>query len=421
MTSRPRAIIHLDMDAFYASVEVLDNPALSGKPVIVGGDERRGVVAAASYEARKFGVHSAQPIARAKRLCPHGVFLPVRMARYKEVSERVFGIFRRFTPLVEQLSIDEVFLDVTGSVRLHGPPDTIARKIREAVRKETGLSVSAGVAAVKFVAKIASDLRKPDGLTIVPAGAEKEFLAPLAVGKLWGVGEVTAAALAGMGVRTVGDLAGVPAETLKSRFGAHGSHLHLLSNGIDDRPVETEEEAKSIGHEDTYPEDILDREVLKRELLSLAERVAARLRRHGVRGRTVTLKVKYHDFRQVTRAATLPGATDDGGVIYRTATGLLGKTDAGKMPVRLLGISVARLEGEGEGGERKDPEQLSLFPPGGAMGMKGPAVAAGADTGPAPAASVPAEKKAKLNRAVDAIREKFGKKGIRPATLLGEE
>ena len=203
---RRKEIIHLDLDAFYASVETLDNPDLAGRPVIVGGGEKRGVVSAASYEARRFGVHSAQPMATARRLCPHGVFLPVRMGRYKEMSDRVFGIFHRFSPLVEALSIDEAFLDVTGTDRLFGGAVEIARKIKAAVAAETGLTVSAGVAASKFVAKIASDMNKPDGLTVVPPGKEKEFLTPLPVGKLWGVGKVTEEALNRMGVRTIGDL-----------------------------------------------------------------------------------------------------------------------------------------------------------------------------------------------------------------------
>lgn len=423
MTVPPgRAIIHLDLDAFYASVEVLDDPALRGKPVIVGGDERRGVVSAASYEARRFGVRSAMPVARAKRLCPEGVFLPVRMARYEEVSDSVFEIYRRFTPLVEPLSIDEAFLDVTGSLRLHGTAEGIASKIRAAVRRETGLTVSAGVASVKFVAKIASDIRKPDGLTVVRPGEEKAFLAPLPVEKLWGVGAVTASALHAMGVRTIGDLATVAQETLVRRFGAHGAHLHRLANGIDERGVETESEAKSVGHEDTYPEDIADRSVMNRELLCLAERVAARLRGSGSRGRTVTLKVKYRDFRQVTRAATLPDATDDGSVIHRAAARLLEKTEAGNTPVRLLGISVSRLEeGGGAGADRGGtPEQLPLFGPAGHGGAKGGAVAPGAGRAAEASAAV-LERRRKLNRAVDEIRRKFGKKGIGPATLLDEE
>ncbi|MGZ8441745.1 MAG: DNA polymerase IV, partial [Candidatus Deferrimicrobiaceae bacterium] len=276
-----RGILHLDLDAFYASVEVLDHPELRGKPVIVGGDERRGVVAAASYEARKFGVHSAIPTATAKRLCPKGIFLPVRMSRYAEMSDMVFAIYRRFTPLVEPLSIDEAFLDVTGCDRLFGSAEEAARKIKAAVREETGLTVSAGVAPNKFLAKIASDLGKPDGLTVVPLGGEQVFLDPLPVGKMWGVGKVTGEALLGRGIRTIGDLRRSPREMLVGAFGAHGEHLYELARGIDDRPVETERDAKSIGHEDTFDHDLRDRGAMRRELLSLADRVSSRLRRGG--------------------------------------------------------------------------------------------------------------------------------------------
>jgi DNA polymerase IV len=418
-----RDIIHLDMDAFYASVETLDNPALRGKPVIVGGRDRRGVVCAASYEARRYGVHSAQPAAAAKRLCPHGVFLPVRMARYKEVSEAVFAIFRRFTPLVERLSIDEAFLDVTGSIRLFGPSKTIARAIKEAVRHETGLTVSAGVASSKLVAKIASDMSKPDGLTAVPPGTERAFLAPLPVEKLWGVGHVTRETLEGLGVRTIGDLGRVPAARLERRFGAAGLLLHRLALGVDDRDVEPEGEAKSIGHEDTYPEDVLDPIALRRELLRLSERVAARLRRHEVRGRTVTLRVKYHDFVQVTRAATLAEATDDGREICRCARALLGKTEAGEKPVRLLGISLSNLEGRpggamgqlplfgGTGGSGGRP--VSAVPRSRTTGARGHSAQRGDDGRP----PVDPTRRERLNRALDAIRKKFGERGILPGTL----
>jgi len=401
---RPREIIHLDLDAFYASVETLDNPDLKGKPVIVGGSEKRGVVCAASYEARKFGVHSAQPTATAKRLCPRGIFLPLRMERYQEMSGRVFEIFRRFTPLVEALSIDEAFLDVTDSIRLFGTPADIARKIRSSVQEETGLTVSAGVASNKLLAKIASDMNKPDGLTVVPRGREKEFLGPLPVEKLWGVGKVTREALHRIGVRTMGDLSAVPEEIMDRRFGRNGVQLHRLSRGIDDREVECESEAKSIGHEETYPEDLTEMESIRRELLSLGTRVAARMRRHDAKGKTVTLKVKYRNFTLVTRAVTLERPTDDGGEIYRSVLALLPKTEAGKRPVRLLGISLSRLSG---GEERKagyPAEQLRLF--GGAPPANKTATSA---------------KKEKLNRVVDRIREKYGKKGIRPAALLDEE
>jgi DNA polymerase-4 len=406
-----RVILHLDLDAFYASVEVLDDPSLEGKPVIVGGSERRGVVCAASYEARKFGVHSAQPTATAKRLCPRGIFLPVRMERYRELSDRVFEIFHRFTPLVEALSIDEAFLDVTASIRLFGEGERIAGKIKTCVRKETGLTVSAGVAGNKLVAKIACDLRKPDGLMAVPRGGERGFLAPLPVGRLWGVGKVTQAALHRMGVATIGDLSGIPREVLAKKFGRHGILLHELSHGIDDREVTPEQEAKSIGREDTYSEDLVNPDAVQRELLSLAGRVASLLRRQGVKGRTITLKVKYHDFTLVTRAVTRTRGTDDEGEIYRGVLDLLRKTEAGKRPVRLLGISLSHFSSGDERRGREGPVQLSLFetPP-----AKG---AAGGSAG----LPVSREKKERLNRAVDRIREKFGKKGILPATLLDED
>jgi DNA polymerase-4 len=436
--AHPRAIIHLDMDAFYASVEVRDDPSLRGMPVIVGGSERRGVVCAASYEARKFGVRSAQPMATAHRLCPKGVFLPVRMARYREVSRQVFEIFHRYTPLVEPLSVDEAFLDVTGCGRLFGEPEAIARAIRQAVLDETGLTVSAGVAASKHVAKVASDLDKPDGLVVVPAGTEKAFLAPLSVGRLWGVGKVTRSALERMGIRTIGDLAALPVDALIGKFGAHGALLHALANGIDDRQVETGREVKSVGHEDTYEQDIRGRKTMERQLLDLAHRVASRMRRHGFRGRTVTLKVKYADFEQVTRAESLQQPTDDGGTIYRIARRLLDKTGIDSRPVRLLGISVSNLGGEealslpespdglvresprgggvesGQGGADpkplERPVQLSLFAP-----PVPPAPKAVPPPAPSP------ERQAALNRAVDRIHEKFGRAGILPGRLLEDD
>ena len=244
-------IIHLDMDAFYPSVEVLDNPELKGKPVIVGGSKQRGVVSSASYEARKFGVHSAQPMATAMRLCPNGIVLPVRMARYQEVSERVFEIFYLFTPLVEPLSIDEAFLDVTGSARLFGTAIKIAEKIKQMVVLKTGLTISAGVSPSKFVAKIASDMEKPDGLTVVAPDKVREFLDPLSIKKMWGVGKVTEEALSRLSIHTFKDLRQVPVEVLEKKFGKHGIHMHQLSMGIDERDVVTYHDVKSIGHEDT--------------------------------------------------------------------------------------------------------------------------------------------------------------------------
>ncbi|MBW2203121.1 MAG: DNA polymerase IV [Deltaproteobacteria bacterium] len=389
LKTRQRSIIHLDMDAFYPAVEALDKPDLKGKPVIVGGNRERGVVSSASYEARRFGVHSAQPIATAIRLCPEGIFMPVRMSRYKEVSRQVFAIFHSFTPLVEPLSIDEAFLDLTGAERLMGQTKEIAKKIKETVLKKTGLTVSAGVASSKFTAKIASDIDKPDGLTVVPPDRVREFLDPLPVKKMWGVGKTTQQALARLNVKTFKDLRQIPVEILEKNFGKHGAAMHLLSMGIDERDVEPEREAKSIGHEQTFMEDILNPDQARKEILSLSNRIALRMRREEIRGSTVSLKVKYSDFTQITRAVTLPEPTDDSMEIYSTSCGLLKKTAVGKRPVRLLGISLSRLSSpEGE-------KQLFLFD---------------RDKG--------YRKRKDLNTALDSICDKFGEKSIRPATLI---
>ena len=388
---RQRSIIHLDMDAFYPAVEVLDKPELKGKPVIVGGTKKRGVVSSASYEARRFGVHSAQPIATAIRLCPDGIFMPVRMSRYKEISEQVFAIFHSFTPLVEPLSIDEAFLDLTGAERLMGQTEVIARKIKETVLKKTGLTVSAGVASSKFVAKIASDIDKPDGLTVVQPDRVRSFLDPLPVKKMWGVGKVTQQALARLSVKTFKDLRQIPVEILEKKFGERGTVMHLFSMGIDERDVEPGREPKSIGHEQTFMKDILNPDQARKEILSLANRIALRMRRDEVRGSTVSLKVKYSDFTQIIRAATLPEPTDDSMEIYSTACRLLKKTAVGKRPVRLLGISLSQLS------FREGEKQLMLFDQ---------------DKG--------YQKRKNLNTALDSICDKFGEKSIRPATLISK-
>ena len=390
MGTRVKQIIHLDMDAFYASVEMLDNPALRGQAVIVGGPKQRGVVSAASYEARKFGVHSALPIAVAMRLCPRGVFLPVRMPRYKEISDQIFEIFLRFTPLVEPLSIDEAFLDVTASVRLFGPAEEIAKQIKKQVREEIGLTVSAGAAPSKLVAKIASDLNKPDGLTVVPEGNVQQFLDPLPIEKLWGVGKMTQKDLSLLNVKTIGELSRLPKDLLRRRFGGQGLQLYFLSKGIDDREVQPERMIKSIGREETFPEDILVKGKAVKEVLILSQRVARRLRRHGKAGRTITLKVTYDNFTRVTRSMTLPTATDDGGKIYQVASDLLEKTEIGKKPIRLLGIYLSHLTLPGEG-------QLSLFDQ--ANGLK---------------------KRGRLNQALDVIQDKYGDLAIRPGSLVEE-
>jgi DNA polymerase-4 len=385
----PKQIIHLDMDAFYPSVEALDNPELRGKPVIVGGSKERGVVSSASYEARKFGVHSAQPMATAMQLCPNGIVVPVRMARYQEVSEQVFEIFHIFTPLVEPLSIDEAFLDVTGSSRLFGSPIEIAKKIKQKIVEKTGLTISAGVATSKFVAKVASDMEKPDGLTIVARDKVREFLDPLPIKKMWGAGKVTQKALARIGIHTFKDLRLASVEVLEKEFGKHGRHMHQLSLGIDPRDVVTLHDIKSIGHEDTYSKDILDLEPAKRELLSLANRVARRMRRKGLEGKTITLKVKYSDFKLITRSVTLHHYTNDSADIYSNVCSLLEKTAIGKRPVRLLGISLSNLADTGSG------RQLSLFHQG-----------------------EPHQKRKELNKTADSIFEKFGNRGIRLGSLI---
>jgi len=392
MAPPSRSIIHLDMDAFYASVEQLDDPALKGKPVIVGGSSLRGVVSAASYEARRFKIHSAMPIAQAQKLCPQGVFLPVRMQRYKEISSRIFAIFQKYTPLVEPLSLDEAFLDVTSSGKLFGTAEDIARQIRKDVLEETGLTVSAGVAGSKLVAKIASDVNKPDGLTIVPPGKEAEFLAPLPIRRLWGAGKKTRETLALLGVKTIGDLAALSPKLLEQKFGKHGRSLYHAAKGLDYRDVETAHETKSLGHEFTFDADLVELQTIRRELLELATMVAKRLRRHQLQGRTITLKVKYHDFRQITRSATIKQCTSDSKGIFAEVLQLLNKTEAGQKPIRLLGVSVSGLQVE------SGLRQQFLF-----QGMQ------------------PGRKRREINKALDEIQEKFGSTAILPGRLLGGE
>jgi len=377
------------MDAFYASVEVLDNPSLRGKPVVVGGDAKRGVVSAASYEARKFGIHSALAMAIAMRRCPQGIFLPVRMKRYREISKQIFNIFQTFTPLVEPISLDEAFLDVTGSLRLFGPAEEIAAVIKIQVVEQIGLTVSAGVASTKLVAKIASDYDKPDGLTIVPVGQEQSFLAPLPIARLWGAGKATRDTLALLGVKTIGDLSHLPPDLLQRKFGKPGLSLYQASLGIDDREVTPDREMKSIGHEETFPADLIHSEDIHRELLALADRVARRLRRYGVAGRCITLKIKYNDFNQITRSRTISQPIDDSKEIYRCVIPLLTNTAVSTKPVRLLGISVSHLHSENN-------RQLSLFPD-----------------------QINITCRRQVNCAVDTINQKFGAFAILPARLLG--
>jgi DNA polymerase-4 len=351
-----RTILHVDLDAFFASVEQRDNPELRGRPVIVGGpggEYARGVVSAASYEARDFGIHSAMSLREAYRRCPHGVFLPVHGRRYQAASRDVMNVLRRYTPVVEPISIDEAFLDVTGSAALFGDGASIARQIKRAVRDEVGLTVSVGVARTKLVAKIASDLRKPDGLVVVPPGEEAAFLAPLPISRLWGVGEKTAVALAEYSVRTIGDLAALPPDLIERRFGKHGASLVGRARGIDPDPVHEGDPAKSVGHEHTFDVDTSDPEVIERTLLAMSDGVAGRLRSAGVRAGTVSVKIRDSRFHTITRQRTLSEPTDLTEPIFRTALELA-RPEVRGMRVRLLGVTASNL------GER---EQLSLFPP----------------------------------------------------------
>jgi DNA polymerase-4 len=313
-------ILHVDMDAFYASVEERDRPELVGKPVIVGGTpEGRGVVAAANYVARRFGVHSAMPAVTAHRLCPRGIFLRPRMDYYAEVSDQIRGIFEKYTPLVEPLSLDEAFLDVTGSERLFGPAHDIGRMIKQEIRERLRLVASVGVAPNKFLAKIASDLKKPDGFVVVEPDQVQEFLDPLPVGWLWGVGKVTGQVFEKLGIHRIGQLRQMSVELLRHHFGSSGDHLWELAQGIDDRPVVPEQEAKSISHETTFARDLEDPEIMRAWLLELSEQVGCRLRRHGLKGRTVHLKVRFGDFHTITRAQTLPQPTNVTQEIWQTA------------------------------------------------------------------------------------------------------
>ncbi len=341
-------ILHVDMDAFYASVEQRDHPELRGKPVIVGGSaERRGVVSAASYEARRFGVHSAMPTATARRLCPEGIFLPVRMGHYAQISRQIREILLSFTPLVEPLSLDEAFLDVHGCEGLFGPAPDIARQIKDRIKAETGLVASVGVAPNKFLAKLAGDLGKPDGLVVLPADRVGAFLAPLPVGRLWGVGAKAEKRLHALGVRTVGQLAALPERVLAGPFGEAGRHLWELAHGRDDRPVVPDREAKSISNETTFARDLDDLDTLRGVLLELVEQVAGRLRQHRLRARTIDLKVRSSDFRTRNRSLSLDEPSDVTDEIWRAACALFERAlTPDVLPIRLLGVGATKLTGE---------------------------------------------------------------------------
>ncbi len=382
---RRATILHVDLDAFFAAVEQRDRPELRGKPVIVGGGgpDDRGVVSTASYEARRFGVRSAMPLRTAGRLCPQGIFLPVDGAKYQAESRRVMTILRRFTSRVEQVSIDEAFLDVAGSEALFGSPEEIARRIKSAIHDETGLTASVGVATSKLVAKIGSDLRKPDGLVVVPAGEEAAFLAPLPVSRLWGVGPATSSALAELGVRTIGDLAATPPDALERRFGRHGAELIDRARGIDGDPVHEPDAVKTVGHEHTFDRDTSDPEELERTLLGLSDGVAWRLRGMGRRAGTVVVKVRDSAFRTVTRQAPLAEPTDLAEPIFQAALRLARPEMRGKR-IRLLGVTGTHLD---------EPDQLGLF---------------GAEE----------DRRHRAMEAADALKRKYGDRAVIRARLL---
>ena len=380
-------ILHVDMDAFYASVEANKDPSLRGRPVIVGGQGGRGVVTSASYEAREFGVRSAMPMIRARRLCPHAAFVSNDFASYLEYSERIREVFTSFTPLVEPLSLDEAFLDVSGSVKLFGSPEDIGRAIKEQVAT-IGLTCTVGVAPNKFLAKLASTAAKPDGLLVVTPERVTDWLHPMPVGALWGVGEQTGEILRRLGLKTVGDIAAIPRRTLERAVGdALGAHLHALASGLDDRPVVPDEPSKSVGSEETFLADLDDRDEVLREILRLSDRTAGRLRRKGLCGRTVTLKVRFANFNTITRSKTLEAEVDTTAELYDTARALYQKLDPDRPRIRLLGVSVAGLT---PGPPRRQLDLLTEQTPGWTEAAE----------------------------AVDSIRERFGDRSVTSASLL---
>jgi DNA polymerase-4 len=388
MGAAPRAIAHVDMDAFYAAVEQRDRPELRGQPVIVGADPKgRGVVSACSYEARAFGVRSAMPISRAHRLCPHGIYVPVDMPKYARVSAEIMAILGEFSPLVEPVSVDEAFVDLTGTTTLWGPAPDAVRGIKIRIRAQTGLTASAGLAANKFVAKVASDLEKPDGLVVVSPGGEAEFLAPLPIERLWGVGKATAKELQALGVTTIGQLQRLAPGVLAARLGPHGPDLLALAFGRDTRPVEPFSPPKSMGAETTFGRDCRDPAKLEETLRGQAERVARELRADGLAACRVTLKLRWADFRTLTRSHT-GDPTQDGLELYRRAALLLSREPL-VQAVRLIGVSASTLRAEARG-------QLPLLDPA-------------------------AVRRERLARAVDRITGRFGRSAIVPARLLDRD
>lgn len=385
----PRTILHADMDAFYASVEQLDNPQLRGKPLLIGVDHPRSVVATASYEARPFGVGSAMSMVEAKRRCPQAIIVPPRMQRYAEVSERIMAVFGDFSPRVEPLSLDEAFVDLTGAERLLGPPETVARNLKAAVKLATGgLNVSVGVSACKYVAKVASDFQKPDGLTIVPPEQMVAFLAPMPVSRLWGVGKRGEEQLRNLDLRTIADVAAADPLWLRQRLGSLGAHVYALAHADDPRPVVGDREAVSISSEETLDIDISGRAALEPFLLRSADRVARRLRRAGLRAGGVRVKLKTDKFQSLTRQVVLRPPTTSSSVLYEEACQLLGHFDL-RLRFRLVGVAAYDLQPENA------PVQGLLF------------------------GETERKKNDKLDRALDSLRERFGKGAVQRGSDVG--
>ena len=377
--SENRQIIHVDMDAFYASVEQLDNPKLASKAVIVGGDpKKRGVVSAASYEARKFGVHSAMPMSKAISLCPHAIVLPVRMRRYAELSRQIHAIFEKFTPQIEPISLDEAFLDVTGCLKLFGSAEKIGRDIKQQIKVQLSLVASVGIAPNKFLAKLASDLDKPDGFVVITEENKQRILDPLPVSKIWGIGKVTDKALKSKAIFTIGQLRNAPTNILRDIFGDQMQYMLRLAQGIDNRKVESDREAKSISSEKTFAIDITDKNILLKVLLNQVEDVAQRLRANDLEARTITLKLRYDDFKTITRSNTFDHQTNITKILWKEAENVFlkwHKKSAG--PLRLLGFGASGLH-------KSDTGQKQLF------------------------AEPEQQKQKRLDKAFDEIRNKFG-------------
>jgi len=383
------SILHVDMDAFFAAVEQRDHPDLKGKPLLIGHDGPRGVVATASYEARRFGCHSAQPMSVAKRLCPHAIVLPVRGEAYHEASERMFAILDEFSPVVEPLSIDEAFLNLAGTERLLGPPEQVAAKIRARIAADLHLTASAGVAPNKFLAKLASDLDKPDGLTIIRPEDIDRILLPLPVTKIWGIGKATAASLEQWGIRTIADLRAKPLEWLEEHCGSEGQRFYNLARGLDVRSVTTDRESKSIGHEQTFEVDVAEVEEVRRVLLDQVEAVGARLRRGGLRARGVSVKIRFGTFQTINRSMTLSEPSDATDELWQAAKTLFDKWPF--QPVRLIGMTAERLSEE----TQTPMTQLDLF------------------------ADPQRQRRRDLDAIADQINERFGKRAIRRGGASG--